>query len=1011
METAAPHIRVVLVSPGDVLKERVAAKRVVDELNGTVARGRLALWRWETDARPGLHPEGPQGMIDELMDMSSADLVIGVFWKRFGTATHDAQSGTEHELRAAWAAWRERRRPDVMVYFSDRPYTPKTPAEATQSARVLQFRDELPSEQLWWTYTKPLDFERLLRMHLIRYLHANAAGGLSASPSEREAVRFNVPEVAGSFTGRERELAAIDAAVRGGNRAVITQAITGLGGVGKSQVAARYAQLHANEYDIVAWIGAEDGGTKDLAGLAAELAMPVEGLAPSDMAQLALEELARTSLRWLLVLDNVVLPEQLAALRPSRGEGRVLVTSRDRALREFGRLITIDVFDDDTATAYLTDRADRPDDEDEARRLAAALGGLPLALSHAAAYCQFGTSFADYHALLDDLPASELFRSQPQLSYEQTVASTWRTSIQAATQDAPLAPMVLDMAAYLAPDAIPKTLFHALLDEDTPRSHKRLADAFGALARYSLATFDDATIGVHRLLQKTVRDAVWERADPTPGHLALRAVDDGFPSDADIPTQWPACEQLLAHAHMLSVTLTQPATEARRLVDLLNKTCSYLHAAKGGQRGVTAARTALACAERHLDADDHTRLGSRYYLAIAYEDAGQTADAISISEALLADCERILGTDDAATLITRNKLANAYRAVGRAEDAIAIDERLAADCERTLGAEHPNTLASRCNAGNAYREGGRTEEAIAIFESLLADCERIQGREHPNTLVIRDYLASAYLAAERVEDAIATYEPLRADQERIIGTEHPTALVTRHNLALAYAAAGRMEDAIAIYEPLLIDQERIIGSKHPTTLGTRHNLAYANERAGRVEDAIAIYEPLLIDQGRSIGSGHPTTLATRNRLATAYLTAGRMEDAIAIYEPLLADQEKIMGREHPTPLGSRNNLAVAYAAVGRAEDAIAIYQALLAEQERDLGAEHPTASSTRNNLAVAYAAVGRVEDAIAIYRALLAQQERSLGAEHPTTIMTRNNLAGVYQLAGRPDAQDAGGGE
>ena len=119
MEIAEPRIRVVLVSPGDVVKERAAAKRVVDELNGTIARGRLALWRWESDARPGMHPEGPQGVIDELMDMASADLVIGVFWKRFGTATHDADSGTEHELRAAWSAWRERGHPDVMVYFSD----------------------------------------------------------------------------------------------------------------------------------------------------------------------------------------------------------------------------------------------------------------------------------------------------------------------------------------------------------------------------------------------------------------------------------------------------------------------------------------------------------------------------------------------------------------------------------------------------------------------------------------------------------------------------------------------------------------------------------------------------------------------------------------------------------------------------------------------------------------------------------------------------------------------------
>ena len=70
-----------------------------------------SVWRWETDARPGRHLEGPQGLIDERMEIGDADVVIGIFWKRFGTPTADAASGTEHELRRAWAAWREHGRP------------------------------------------------------------------------------------------------------------------------------------------------------------------------------------------------------------------------------------------------------------------------------------------------------------------------------------------------------------------------------------------------------------------------------------------------------------------------------------------------------------------------------------------------------------------------------------------------------------------------------------------------------------------------------------------------------------------------------------------------------------------------------------------------------------------------------------------------------------------------------------------------------------------------------------
>jgi hypothetical protein len=116
---------------------------------------------------------------------------------------------------------------------------------------------------------------------------------------------FNLPPVAASFTGREDELAALDAKLGDDDRALITQAITGLGGVGKSQLAARYARTRSGAYDVVAWVGAEDGGIADLSRLADALGLRVDGLAPGDRALAALDWLAACDRRWLLVLDNV----------------------------------------------------------------------------------------------------------------------------------------------------------------------------------------------------------------------------------------------------------------------------------------------------------------------------------------------------------------------------------------------------------------------------------------------------------------------------------------------------------------------------------------------------------------------------------------------------------------------------------------------------------------------------------------------------------------------------------
>jgi len=121
-------LRIVVASPGDVQAERDALATVVEELNHGLCqeRGvRLDLVRWETDTYPGFHPEGPQGLIDPILRIPNCDLLIGIFWKRFGTPTHDAQSGTEHEFLTAYHAWQQHGRPQIMVYFNQRPATPQ----------------------------------------------------------------------------------------------------------------------------------------------------------------------------------------------------------------------------------------------------------------------------------------------------------------------------------------------------------------------------------------------------------------------------------------------------------------------------------------------------------------------------------------------------------------------------------------------------------------------------------------------------------------------------------------------------------------------------------------------------------------------------------------------------------------------------------------------------------------------------------------------------------------------
>jgi tetratricopeptide (TPR) repeat protein len=571
-------------------------------------------------------------------------------------------------------------------------------------------------------------------------------------------VRFGLPRVVTHFTGRDTELAYLERALDWHPYAVITQTISGLGGVGKTQLAAAYAHRHADEYQVVAWVRAEDGGTADLAALAGQLNLSAKGLTPDEQAQRAIRWLESTERSWLLILDNVAAPGQLASTCPGSGPGRVLVTSRRRDFDEFGPVIDVGVFDETTAVEYLVNRTGRIGERAAARRVAEALGYLPLALSHAAAYCSVGTTFEDYLDLLGELPSGELYASKSEVFYKQTVATTWQMSVAAAEAAAPMAGRVLAMAVHLAPDAIPRSLFDHLVHGEGVRARQGLVEGLAALHRYSLVGVTDSAVTVHRLLQKVVREDAQASGDTTGGEAALAALTEAFPERIELPSSWARCEQYLPHVLALGETLPPWRGSAQDMVRLLNRVTSYLHAAGHDQRTVAVANMAFNEATSYLGPEHPDTLTARANLAASHRALGRTTEAITIEEQVLADRERLLGPDHPATLSARGQLAASYRALGRTTEAIAIEVQVLADRERLLGPDHRATLAARGNLAASYRLAGRTAEAITIEEQLVVDRERLLGPDHPATLSARGQLAVSYRSAGRIAEALALEE-------------------------------------------------------------------------------------------------------------------------------------------------------------------------------------------------------------------------------------------------------------
>lgn len=325
---------------------------------------------------------------------------------------------------------------------------------------------------------------------------------------------WKVPARNPNFTGRGADLAALAAALATGPT-VTVQAVRGMGGVGKTQLATEYAYAHATDYDLVYWLAAEQVASIPDQFTALAVQLGLDPVPDPEGLQAQVHEALRAVPGWLLIFDNA---DEAGDLRPWLPGGplppgvpaHVIVTTRRGGFAALGEILDLDVIAPADALALLRTRVPGLE-QATGTELAEELGRLPLALEQAGAYLdRTGTPPRDYLRLLRQRAADLLARGQVS-GRTDNVATLWDLSLERIAAESFAAIQLLDLCAYLAPERIPLDLFtgHSdLLPEplDTAAADELLFnDTIGVLVDYSLLKRTETGLQIHRLLQGALR--------------------------------------------------------------------------------------------------------------------------------------------------------------------------------------------------------------------------------------------------------------------------------------------------------------------------------------------------------------------------------------------------------------------------------------------------------------------------------------------------------------------------
>lgn len=826
------------------------------------------------------------------------------------------------------------------------------------------------------------------------------------------------------FTGREQLLNDLHTRFMKDRSTVLTrgQAITGLGGIGKTQIAMEYAYRYREEYRFVLWVSAATRETlvANVTRIADRLQLPERTLQEQEKIVAAVLHWLATREGWLLIVDNADDLDSIVDLLPTGDSGHLLLTTRQQTTGNF-EPFPIQQMDQQEGTLFLLRRAgflklgnELPpiltNDQQIVEQIVREMAGLPLALDQAGAYIQeTGCSLSDYLTHFRNQRSYLLKRRGRNSSqYPASVATTWSISFERVEQHLPVAADILRLCAFLAPDAIPEEII-AAEEENSPllelvTNAVLLDEAISVLSSYSLVLRNrqEKTLSIHRLVQAVLQDAMTKEKAQEWAKRAIFMTNTAFPEIVNF-AQSSRGERFIATALVCWNWIREMSMVFPEAMQLLDSTGHYLRIRARYNEAEPLLTYTLSIREKQFSEMDSDTVHSLNHLAQLYKELGRYGEAELLWKRILEIEKRPGGPQQTlrSLLGCLDSLGDLYVDQGRYKEAEPLLKR-SLKVREDVFKKKPLDISNSLNLlAKLYLSQKNYEEAEPLLIRALALREQYLGDTDPRTAISLGSLAVFYLSQERYEKAEALLARSLEIEEQLLGSEHPGIATTLHNLAACYEELEKYEKAELLYQRALAITEQQLGSGHPLVAYNLSSLARIYRKQEKYREAKPLYQRALAIQEQQLGESHPNIAESLQGLAVLYVIEEKYREAETLLVRALAIREQLLGSENSDIANVLEMLAVVYYAQKKYREAEPLFVRYLAIQEQQSKKSDPEIVSDLNMLANIYIYQGRYTEAESLYLQALAIDTKTYGTDSPNTATSLKSLAFLYKEQGK----------